>query len=256
MSSEPLRPAPDLLSTLTERLVGLGIAMEVGVAILDETGTPQLVAATHDAASRLTDLQLANAEGPSHECWRSGLPVSTPDLTLAKDRWPTFTPEAIAAGFRSVHALPLRLEGDSLGAMTLFLAAPGGVSTGGLRVARAMADIATVGLEQQHELDRAHVVESQLQHALVSRVSIEQAKGIISEQAQISTRTAFAWLRGYSRDHNRRLADVAAEVTERTITSDDLDPGDLSATTAPDGAADGARDVGGRRSLRGRDAGT
>lgn len=222
MSAQQVAIAVDLTSTLVDRIVGLEIASAVGVVLLDAAGDPQLTTASHASAARLTHVQIEHAEGPSHDSCTDGLSTSAPDLTQIDGRWPTFTPAALAAGFRSVLTVPLRLRGVVLGAMTLLLTAPGDVSPGGLTVVRAMTDIATIGLQQQHELAHARDVESQLQHALLSRISIEQAKGILSEQADITTDAAFVLLRRYARDHNHRIADVAAEVVDHTTTSDDL----------------------------------
>ena len=245
----PLTPtAPDasalasatLTATLADRIVGLGIAAEVGFALIDVTGTPQLGASSHLAAVRLTRSQIEHGEGPSHDCCVTGLAASSSDLARAQGRWPTFTAQAIAAGFRSVHAVPLRLRGEVLGAMTMFLTTPGGIAPGGLSVVRAMADVATIGLQQERDLERARDVESQLTRALLSRIQIEQAKGIISEQAQVTPDAAFLLLRRYARDRNHRLVEVAAEVVARTTTSDDLN-GRCASGAAPDGAS-GARD--------------
>ena len=58
-------------------------------------------------------------------------------------------------------------------------------------------------------------LSEQLQR-LTSRVVIEQAKGAVAERAAVDMDTAFGWLRGYARA-NRRLADVAIAVVERTL---------------------------------------
>lgn len=49
-----------------------------------------------------------------------------------------------------------------------------------------------------------------------SRVTIEQAKGVLSEQAGIGTDEAFARLRTYARNHKAKLTDVAAAAVNRT----------------------------------------
>jgi len=212
----------EFLSTLTERVVTLEIASEVGILLVDEAGDLQFVAASHERTQMLELFQVEHEEGPCQDCFQTGLPVRVADLALTIDRWPLFAPKAIATGFRSVQAVPLRLRGTVLGAMNLFLTEPGGIPADRVAVVQAMADVATIGLLQQQELHRAHTVESQLQSALHSRISIEQAKGIISEQAHVTTDTAFELLRRYSRDHNRKLAVVAAEVVAGTTTSGDL----------------------------------
>lgn len=42
------------------------------------------------------------------------------DLAKAGPRWPHFAPRATKAGFRSVHAFPLRLRHDVIGALNVF----------------------------------------------------------------------------------------------------------------------------------------
>lgn len=212
----------EFLSALTERVVRLEMAAEVGILLVDEAGDLQFIAASHERTQMLELFQVEHEEGPCQDCFSTGLPVRVPDLALASDRWPLFAPKALAMGFRSVQAVPLRLRGTVLGAMNLFLNQPGGISPEGLTVIQALGDVATIGLLQQRELHRAHSVESQLQHALHSRISIEQAKGILSEQAQLTTDAAFELLRRYARDNNRKLATVAAEVVAGTTTSEDL----------------------------------
>ncbi|WP_052664656.1 GAF and ANTAR domain-containing protein [Nitriliruptor alkaliphilus] len=212
----------DFLSTLTERVVELELASEAGILLVDEAGHLQFMAASHERTALLELFQVQNQEGPCHDCFTTGVPVGADDLVEAHGRWPRFTPQALATGFRSVQAVPLRLRGTILGALNLFLTEPGGLGEGGLAVGQAMADVATIGLIQQRELHRSHVVEAQLQHALHSRISIEQAKGIISEQASIPMDGAFELLRAHARRSNRKLNLVARDVVGGALTATDL----------------------------------
>jgi hypothetical protein len=138
--------------------------------------------------------------------------VGVDDLEAASDRWPLLAPRAVSAGFRSVQAVPLRLRGAVLGAFNLFPTEPGGVDPAAEAVVQAMADVATIELLQQRELDGAHAVEGQLQQVLQTRIRIGQAKGIISEQLGVPMDTTFPLLRGHSRDHDAKLHDVARDV--------------------------------------------
>ena len=211
----------EFLSTLTERVVELGFASEAGILLVDEHGDLQFMAASDERTHLLELFQVQNQEGPCQDSFSSGTPVAASDLGDERDRWPLFTPKALATGFQSLQAVPLRLRGTIIGALNLFLTERGGISTDDQAVVQAMADVATIGLLQQRELHRAHSIEDQLQHALHSRIGIEQAKGILSEQAEMSMDAAFEWLRTYSRNHNQKLGEVAQAVVEGTLTASD-----------------------------------
>lgn len=77
--------------------------------------------------------------------------------------------------------------------------------------------MATIGILHQRAAAESHLLSEQLQYALNSRVTIEQAKGAIAQKLDLNTDQAFNALRRYSRDHNVRLVDVAAAVVDRTL---------------------------------------
>ena len=67
-------------------------------------------------------LQIQNSEGPCLDCVVTGEPVINADLSYAMDRWPTFSRRAIEpeVSFQSVHAFPMRLRDETIGALNLF----------------------------------------------------------------------------------------------------------------------------------------
>jgi hypothetical protein len=208
----------DFLQMLTERSVELTGATEVGLLLADEAGTLRVMAASKERSHLLELFQLQNQEGPCLDCYRSGEPVSATDLDGDSDRWPTFSPRAVSAGFRSVQAIPMCLRGRVLGAMNLFLDRTGGVSAEDQTLAQAMADVATIGLIHEQTLRDSHTAASQLQRALTSRVVIEQAKGMLAEQLRLEPDEAFQRLRSFARDENRKLTEVAEAVVARDVT--------------------------------------
>ena len=123
-----------------------------------------------------------------------------------------FAPAAVDAGFAAVQALPMRLRNEVIGAMNLFMNAPGQLDDGGLRVGQALADVATIGLLQERSLRHQEVLAEQLQGALNSRAAIEQAKGVLAERLGLDMGYAFGLLRGQARIQNRRLAELATAV--------------------------------------------
>ncbi len=61
----------------------------------------------------------------------------------------------------------------------------------------------------------AYELSRQLQQAMESRASIEQAKGILIEQSGVNEDEAFQLLRRASQRENRKLRDIATEVVRR-----------------------------------------
>lgn len=213
----------DLLHSLTERVVELGLATDAGILLADEDGRLRVMAASQEPIHFLELLQLQNHEGPCFDCYHSGRPVRADDLADENDRWPRFVPAAAAAGVHSVLALPLRLRADVLGAMGLFREHHDGVARDDETVGQALADVATIGLLQQRGLHSAQTTSQQLRHALDSRIAIEQAKGMLAERLDVEVGDAFTIMRDFARYNNRRLSEVAHAVIDGELTTDALE---------------------------------
>jgi hypothetical protein len=97
------------------------------------------------------------------------------------------------------------------------------------RAARALVDVATIGILQERAVRQQELVAAQLQAALHSRVMIEQAKGVLAERHHMIPDEAFLILRRYARNHNRPLTALAGDVIQGTA---DIGPGS-QATTRP-----------------------
>jgi GAF domain-containing protein len=151
--------------------------------------------------------------------------VVNADLTTAQERWPQFTPRALAAGFRSVHAFPLRLRHQVIGALNMFGIAEGDLDPADIRVIQALADIATIGLLQERAVREANLLSNQLEAALRSRVSIEQAKGALAQIHGVDVDEAFEVMRRFARSNNRALSAVARDVV--------LNPTNVTELTQP-----------------------
>jgi GAF domain-containing protein len=124
---------------------------------------------------------------------------------------------AVRARFRSASALPLRLRDVTLGALNLLSVTQTPMDEADIVVARAFADLATLSIMQHRASAEAQRLNEQLAGALTSRVIIEQAKGVISERAGLDLAEAFSRLRGYARNSNRRLTDVAEAAVDGTL---------------------------------------
>ena len=212
----------DFMATLASRCVELLGAHEAGVMLADPQGALRAVASSSERARVLELYELQNEEGPCLDCYRSGEAVVNQPLDEPQPRWPRFAPEARRLGFSAVHALPMRLRGEVIGAINIFNVANGDLSPIDVEVGQALADVATIGLLQHRSVREARVLSEQLQVALTSRVILEQAKGVLSERASLDMPTAFGTLRSYARARGLPLSEVAGAVVDGTLTHDAL----------------------------------
>jgi len=214
----------ELLTRLADRCVevlGVGAA---GLMLAGPDGELRVMASSSEAMRVLELFELQAKEGPCLDCYRSGVPVMQADLATPTSRWPRFAAETLAAGFRSVQALPMRLRGTVIGALNLFQLDSGEMPKADVDSAQALADVATIAILQHRASLEAQVLSQQLRHALNSRIVIEQAKGIVAERAALDMERAFTALRSYARNHNLRLVDVAGAVIDGSLAPSTLGP--------------------------------
>ena len=220
----------DMLDKLVALCVSLLAADAAGIMLGDARRELRAVAASSEDAETMELLQLQANEGPCLDCYQSHAQVRVPDLSETADRWPEFVAAVERGGeFRSVHALPLRLRGQAIGAMNLFHREPGLLPEADLALGQALADVATIGILSERSIRHSEVVNEQLQAALNSRVIIEQAKGVIAQTLGVGMDVSFDRLRRYCRNHNLRLGEIARQLAEgdldaRTLEAAEADP--------------------------------
>ena len=201
----------DLLTELTERCAQLLDIAAAGFLLADPFDQLRVVAATTEQARDVELFQLQADQGPCVECFLSGQPVSVADLASAAQRWPRFVPAARAAGFASVHAVPMRAAGLVLGTLGLFGTETGELAERDLLVAQTLAHLACVATVQG-QAPTPSIVMPRLRSALTDRVVVEQAKGFLHELLEVSLEDAFVLLRTYARANGKHLSDVARQL--------------------------------------------
>ena len=210
----------DFLDMLADRSARLLNVSAVGVLLADPRGQLRVAAASSEAAGLVELFQIQNDQGPCLDCFRTGRAVTAAGLVEQDHRWPRFATAATQAGFGAVHALPMRLRDQVVGALNLFRTVPGPFDAAELRIGQALADVATIGLLHERNVRRSESVAEQLQGALNSRVVIEQAKGKLAERRSVNMDQAFVLLRDYARNSNQRLTDVARNFVTSAATAD------------------------------------
>lgn len=214
----------DILTLLSDRCVEALDVDAAGVMLASPGGELQFVASSSESMRVLELFQIQTNEGPCVDCYHSGAPVVNVALGEVNGRWPLFTPRAIAQGFHSVHSLPLRLRGRTIGALNLFRTSQGPMEDDDdVAAAQGLAHVATIAILQHRAMLDATTLNEQLDHALTSRVVIEQAKGIIAEATRCGMDQAFGRLRAHSRNHNEGLTGVASAIVAGTLDANDLD---------------------------------
>lgn len=207
----------EFLHMLVDHCVDLLDVDAAGVLLSDQRGGVRMAAASSEKSELLEMFAAETDGGPCVECVRTGEAVVSDDLAADIERWPRYAAAAEACGFGAVHALPMRLRRDVVGALSLLNAEPDGVHAVSTQLGQALADVATIGILQHRTIDNANVLTEQLQTALNSRVIIEQAKGMIAAHSgTLSPEEAFTALRRYARTHHHRLSDLARQVVDGT----------------------------------------
>jgi GAF domain-containing protein len=215
----------ELLTLLADRCVELLEVGAAGLMLAGADGELRVMASSSEAMRVLELFELQSQEGPCLDCHRTGQTVSHRDLTTADGQWPRFAPEARAAGFLAVQALPMRLRGSVVGALNLFHLEPGEMPAADLAVAQALTDVATIAIIQHRAAQEAQVLNEQLNIALNTRIVIEQTKGVLAERLGLDMEAAFTVLRNHARRHNLLLGDVANAIIEGNLEPSALDPG-------------------------------
>jgi len=207
----------ELLQTLVDSCVSLFDVAAAGLLLVDDTESLDLVASTSEESRLVELMQLSAEDGPCIECFRTSATVSIADIRESPTEWARFRAAAAEQGFGSVTALPMRLRSTTIGTLNLFRAGLGALNSRDLRAAQALADIATIGILHERTVRAGNETRDQLQHALNSRITIEQAKGVIAFTHTVSMDEAFSRLRDYSRANRMPLATVAAQLVARDL---------------------------------------
>lgn len=210
----------DFLHMLVQRCADVLKVSTAGVVIESPDRTLRLAAATSDDMDTLEHAEIDHGQGPCLDAYRRAEQVTADDLTDEFGRWPDIAPLAVDMGLLAVYAFPIRLRDDCIGALNLYRETTDGFKEDDVRLAQAFADVAAIGILQQRTVAAAEERADQLQHALDSRIVIEQAKGMLAERTEVSTEEAFQRIRRYARSHHQKVGDVCQRVISTDFVPD------------------------------------
>jgi transcriptional regulator with GAF, ATPase, and Fis domain len=207
----------DLLSTLMETCSSLLGFQAGGILIADALGKLELVASTSQESAVVETIVLAAGQGPCIDSYTSGVPVSVADIDADAEAWPRFRATALEQKFLSVHAVPMRIHFSVVGVMTLMGTSTRSLTATQSSVAQSLADIATLGIMHERNFRKPKAIAEQMDHALDTRILVEQAKVALSQAEAITLTEAFTALRHYA-----NVNDSSLHETSRRLISDEI----------------------------------
>jgi GAF domain-containing protein len=163
-------------------------------------------ASTSELPRRLDALQQELGQGPCLDVVWEHLVVRVDDIG-SDGRWPAFAEQAAAEGIRSMMCFQLFVVGDQLGAMNLYSRQVHAFDDEGQEIGQMFAGHAAIALAGAEH-------EEHLRIGMSHRDLIGQAKGILMERYRLTADQAFGVLARVSQEKNRKLVDVARELTD------------------------------------------
>jgi GAF domain-containing protein len=204
-ATETLASVVDLAVTTIDGCDYAGIFLLDGGVITTSAHTDPVVA-------EIDTLQQQANEGPCLDAIAHRMVFYAEDL-ISELRWPTFSPQAVASGIRSVLALPLTADAQ-LGAVNLYARFPIPFGVVDRAKAAILASLASLALTIAHSHDDEQRRAINFQAALSSRETIGEAMGILMERERISADQAFGILRRASQHLNIKLREVAQNLVD------------------------------------------
>ncbi len=195
------------LQTITATAVGaVPGAEECTISYVTGRRSIETRASTGDLPRQIDEMQDRIKEGPCLDSVWEQRTVRIDDMR-DEPRWPRFAAEAVELGVLSSLSFQLFVQGDNLGALNLYAREPhafGEESEDVGLVLSAHAAVALAGAQQEQHLRRA----------VDNRDLIGQAKGILMERYKLTADQAFQLLARASQQTNRKLVDIAEELTQ------------------------------------------
>ncbi len=199
------------LTELTESVTAVLGLSGSGVTMAEE-GRLHFVTAVSHASGELERIQEEQQAGPCRDAYDTGEVVRVTDVRKESARWPAFSATAARVGVAGVAGIPMRLAGQTIGALNIDSPEPRVWSDEDIAVAVVLADVATSYVVNASKLRQQQQLSEQLQQALESRVVIEQAKGITAQQHTVTIEQAYQRMRRHARTNNASMRVVAEAI--------------------------------------------
>jgi GAF domain-containing protein len=185
----------------------LPAARESSITLLVD-GRPHTPVSSGRLALELDEVQYGLGMGPCLHSASTGEFVEIPD-TGTEPRWAEYCRAAAARGNGSSFSVPLPVQDRVSGAMNVYAGAPHAFDEAARSAATRFAPYVAVAVSNVQAYQSARETAANLQVALESRATIEQAKGILMERHRLTPDQAFQALVMVSMRSNTKVRDIA-----------------------------------------------
>jgi GAF domain-containing protein len=213
--SEPFEAVLTDIARITTRAV-FG-ADGAGVTLLEAHRSSTIVA-SDPFVREIDTIQYSIGQGPCITAIADDIGVRSGSLFRDK-RWPKFASRVGNLGVnsaRSVMSLPLRVPGHVIGSLNVYAHAEDAFAGDSMRLGEEFASAAAVAVRNLHTLVLARRYAEELETALKSRPTIDQAIGIIRSRTGADAAEAFDTLRTMSQRENRKVSVIAEELVDQS----------------------------------------
>lgn len=193
-----------LVTAACTRLLG---ATATGVMLSDPRGGISVVSASDERSRFLELLQTQVDEEPCVDCIKDGVAVAAADLA-ADDRWPAFRPFALDAGYRAIHAVPMRLDQQVVGGLNLLYLEPATLEPWQQSLGQVLADLAILGLSQETGPARIQRLTERTLTTLNDRVQLAHPVGLVADKLDVGVDVARTLILDHAREHGSSVRDV------------------------------------------------
>ena len=173
-----------------------------------------LLSSTSHSTDVLELYELQNGFGPCIQAVEDNAEVWAGREEL-ENGWPPVGAAIVGAGYGAVHAFPLRWHDRAVGALNLFIGGDGALDQDQRRLGQAFANMAVALLARSRPASWEEI-HHRIVALLGDRIAIEQAKGVLAVQNEISLSDAYVLLVTTAEQRGLPLAELAEIVLAST----------------------------------------
>lgn len=177
-------------------------------------------------ARRYDELQFILGEGPCLDSVAGRAPVLVLDLADPDEgRWPIYGPAMLELKIRGVHAMPVVVASEYIGALDLFSTRPGQLNPEQMSAAVAAAELASLPLLDLLDADLQSAAGDPDSNAwaelnTLSRTEVSQATGMLVAQLGVEPAEALVRLRAHAYATGRSATEVSRDILDRRLRLD------------------------------------